>query len=272
MGLKNMILLIPHYNDLIGLRKSLSSLPEGLDVLIVDDGSSEKPSAKELSDSFPSLNIELIYLPENRGIEHALNAGLRRILSLSYRYIARLDAGDEVVPKRFEVQLEHMRSNPDLFLLGTWGEAVDPDTHKVIFKLTPPTDYRSIRKAICLNSPFIHTSVMFRREVVEEVGFYPIGYKYAEDYAFFFKIVKRFKAKNLPTFMVRFELNPRGVSISKRRRQIISRLKVIYDNRSFSPMCYWGLIRNAILLGVPYGMINLIKSLKSRICSDTREI
>ena len=109
------VVLIPHYNNLSGLYKSLTSISEDIpiDVLIVDDGSYEKPLLSYLEGNFNKLNkIHLIMLENNVGIENALNAGLHFIFNDGkYKFIARLDAGDTCIPNRLFLQYSYLMKN-----------------------------------------------------------------------------------------------------------------------------------------------------------------
>ena len=46
----SIIIIIPHYNDLIGLHNTISSIDEeiDLDIIIIDDGSINKPDYKSI--------------------------------------------------------------------------------------------------------------------------------------------------------------------------------------------------------------------------------
>src|SRR4026208_1033006 len=108
----NIALLIPVYRNQVGLNRSLESLREAegsFRIFIVDDGSPEPISTPDqLRDDVP---VTLIRLETNHGIAGALNHGLRRILSDSYDYVARLDSGDTVTVDRFRQQVSHLDAN-----------------------------------------------------------------------------------------------------------------------------------------------------------------
>ena len=255
--------LIPHYNNIEGLETSLASISdeEPVDVLIVDDGSYIKPDVEELKRKFSYISdIIVIFNNKNRGIEHVLNDGLKYIKDAGYKYIARLDCGDVCFPERFKIQKEFLEQNPDIYLVGSWVEFVDV-RGKSLFVFRPPTVYREIRKKMFINNMFIHPVVMFRTKVIEEVGFYPTNYKNAEDYAYFFRISKRFKVANIDRVLLKCEVNPKGLSLSKRKQQIKSRLRVIHDNFDFSIYAFYGLLRNSILYFSPYFLVELLKRL-----------
>jgi len=261
MSLSEIALLIPHFNDIEGLKKTLSSVSdiEPLDLVVVDDGSRIKPNEEELKKEFPQFkNIKVIYLQENRGIEEALNEGLKFILEKDYKYVARCDCRDVNAPERFKIQKKFLEEHPDVCLVGCWAHFVSPSGEKV-FSFKPPVHHEDIKKYFFINSPFLHPSVMFRTEVIKKVGFYPKNYEGAEDYAYFFKIAKVCKTANIPDFLIECELNPKGISLSKRRRQILSRLKVLIHNFEPNPYWFYGLIRNTILLFTPYKLVELLK-------------
>jgi glycosyltransferase involved in cell wall biosynthesis len=254
-------ILIPHYNALAGLEKSLSSITdiEPVDVLIVDDGSKVKPDEKELKNKFPKINnIKVLLNDRNRGIEYVLNDGLKYIMENNYKYVARLDCGDICHPERFKIQKEFLENNPEIYLVGSWVEFMDLNEN-ILFKFTPPTTHEEIKKKMYINNMFIHPSVMFRTKAIKKIGFYPTNKKNAEDYAYFFKFVKNFKTANIDKFLLKCEVNPKGLSLSKRKLQLKSRIKVILDNFEPSLWCIYGLLRNLIIYFMPYPLIEVLK-------------
>ena len=70
---------------------------------------------------------------------------------------------------------------------------------------------------------FIHPTVMFRRHMLDSAGFYPEGYTYAEDYAFFWKLIKLKKGFVVNKFLVTCELNMEGISSKNRGKQLAAR-------------------------------------------------
>ncbi len=245
------IVLIPHFNDPEGLYKSLRSInaEEKTDILIIDDGSESKKidERKALAAFNANGNVFFHYLGNNCGIETALNTGLEWIIKNSYEYAARLDCGDINIGSRFNKQREFFEKNKKVYLLGTWGKVVDEQGNK-LYNLCFPIDHERLRKRIFLQNPFIHPSIMFRVKALHEVGLYPNIYPAAEDYAFFFKIVKKYEVANLPEFLIQYEINVNSISSRKRKEQVKSRIKVIKDNFYFGYHPIAGILRNLILL------------------------
>ncbi|GLV47211.1 glycosyl transferase [Thermus sp. LT1-2-5] len=250
--------LIPVYKDQAGLEKSLSTLPAEvpLDIVVVDDGSQPPIQLPNLPGEHKGY---LLRLEQNVGIERALNYGLNWILERGYEYVARLDAGDVSLPGRFLHQMEFLDKNPEYALVGGQVEFVD-DEGREVFRERFPTKYEDIRRIMHARSCFIHPAVMFRASVLREVGLYSEAYEAAEDFELFFRITRRYPVANLERVVLRCHVNPRGISLTKRRKQVWSRLRIMV--RYFDPWVresWLGLVKNALLLVVPVPWVRWLK-------------
>lgn len=261
--MNTLICLIPHYNNPEGLAKSLASIgkDEACDVLVVDDGSLKKPLDEEAARATFAAKgeIHFLRLPQNRGIEHALNAGLDWIAAHGYELVARLDCGDENLPDRFARQTAFLAEYPDVMLLGGAASFVDQQGVEQ-FVLRHPTGHRAIWWALKSNSAFIHPTVMFRVKALKATGVYPLDLPAAEDYGLFWEFAKRFPVANLPDVLIRYELDPGGISLSRRRRQLQSRLRLQWRNRDRTNTAWFGMLRTLLLMLLPYGLVFRLKS------------
>ncbi len=255
-------LLITHYNNPEGLKNSIQSIAntEQIDVVIVDDGSLKyKINQKAIENSFiASGKIYFKYLTVNQGIENALNFGLDFIILKKYKYVARLDCGDLCIGKRFEKQQFFLENNKNIKLLGSNVIAVDIKGN-FMYNIKLPQNHAEIRKKMYLSSMFIHPSIMFSLDIIDKTGRYPTKYKSAEDYAFFFKVIKNFQTTNLLEPMVKIEINPHGISLNRRNQQLRNRIKIIIRNFYLGFWPIYGLLRNIILLIIPYKLIQILK-------------
>jgi hypothetical protein len=264
--MNNIALLIPHYNNPVGLIKSLQSIDcsEKIDVFIIDDGSLKK-KIDEIATikSFNALgNVVVDYLEKNHGIEHALNRGLNLILEKNqYEYIARLDCGDLCLGKRFQIQQSFLEENKEIKLVGSNARAVDVN-NVFLYNYVRPEKSEKIKKKMHVNSMFVHPCVMFKIEAVNEIGLYPTNYKSAEDYAYFFEFVERYEVANINIELVQIEINPNGISISSRKSQIKNRLKIMIKHFYFGFWPIYGFLRSLILYLLPYSIIFKIKKIK----------
>ena len=213
------ILLIPYYNNYEGLLKSLRSIDqnENLDILIVDDGSIYKFDESIILSNFKAKGIILFkYLESNKGIETALNSGLKIIIEKKYKYVARLDCGDICLGKRFAIQETFLEENPEIKIVGSNVLAVDID-NKFLYSIDLPLFDFDIKNKMYFNSMLIHPAILFSTEIVQAIGLYPLNHKSAEDYAFFFSISKKYKMANIKQYLTQIEINENGISLQKRK-------------------------------------------------------
>ena len=259
--MNNTIVLIPHFNNLKGLYKSISSigLNECVDILIVDDGSSSKIIEKEVNAKFKAQGILFIeYLESNLGIEHALNKGLEIILEKGYKYTARLDCGDICVDNRFKVQEAFLETHSEIVLVGSNVNFVDTSGN-LIYYLKMPSENVEIKKKMYLNAMHIHPTIMFKNLILKTVGLYPVTYKAAEDYAFFFKIIQFYNVANIGANLVNCELNPEGISSTQRKIQAKNRVKIILKYFYFGLYPVYGLLRSLFLYILPLKVLIFLK-------------
>ena len=81
------------------------------------------------------------------------------------------------------------------------------------------------------NSMFLNPSVIFYSHILNEIGGYPYKYRRAaQDYAFFFKIIKRYKAENYPEILLDYVTSNSSISSVKRKLQVYHRIRIILDN------------------------------------------
>jgi glycosyltransferase involved in cell wall biosynthesis len=154
------------------------------EVVVVQDG--PVPSAltgclAELTASSP-VPVRLVELPVNRGLAVALEAGLA---ACSNDIVARMDADDVSLPRRFEVQVPLVEAGADLV-----GSALTEfaDEGQVLAVRVPPLTEQAIRVRARFHSPFNHPTVVYRRSVVARAG----GYRelpLLEDYWLFARMI-----------------------------------------------------------------------------------
>ncbi|KAB0542989.1 glycosyltransferase involved in cell wall biosynthesis [Kerstersia gyiorum] len=97
---KKYSLIIPHYKDIVRLRRLLVSLPKrnDLQIIVVDDFSVNILDLKKLENEFD--NLEIYQLPSNQGAGAARNFGLAQAIG---KYLLFADADDEFLTGAFDI-------------------------------------------------------------------------------------------------------------------------------------------------------------------------
>lgn len=192
------------------------------------------------------------------GVPTATNIGLKYIREKEYPYVARLDCGDKVLGKRFQVQQKFLQENPSISLIGSYVK-FSSINGKHLYNLCPETTYHAINKKMHVTVQFIHPTIIFRTEILDKIGYYPEKYLVCSDYAFLFNVTKKYKTANIPQFLMDCEVNPDGISGKKRSLQIINRFKIFNEHFYLGFWPIYGQLRNALTYIIPRDILNILK-------------
>ena len=260
---KTLIITIPHYNNFNGLVKTVQSINESfdIDIVITDDGSPEKLDETLIISLYKNNgNIFFQYLDGNYGVGIAANKCLQFVKKGSYKYMARLDAGDICYENKFMKQLNFLKANHDIKLVGTWARVLNSNGD-FLFNIKHPINHNEIKKKMFLNSMFVNPTIVLETSVLETVPQYPEEYRdAAHDYAFFFKVTNHFKCANMPEVLLDYIIDENSISAKKRKLQVKNRIKIIIENFKFGLYPFYGLARSIILYFVPRSILTMIKS------------
>lgn len=252
---EDVVVLIPVYNNEAGLVRTLRSIAGAgpYQVVVVDDGSTPPVSRSLAVGGPPPVVIRNV---KNGGVAVALNLGLTRILGeRRWKYVARLDAGDTVHPKRFERQRQRLETDPQLGIISSWVRYVDRMREDRTFVYRPPSGMARVRRAMRVRSVLIHPAVMFRLDVFREGSLYSTGFPACEDYELLRRLLRRYQGDNIPEVLTECEQNAGGVSRSQRRRQLLAKLRVQALNWEWAPSSVLGIGLTVAGLFAPWSLV-----------------
>jgi glycosyltransferase involved in cell wall biosynthesis len=206
------------YNGLPFLQGAIESILDqslhDFELLIVDNGSTD--GSLEYARSISDHRVRVI-TEERRGPAAATNAGLAHCRA---ELVAVVDADDIVPPQRLETQVEFMRANPEIVLVGT-RFAFLVGSH-VIPVPPQPREHAEIRRALLQGLPVIHNgSSMFRARVAKLIGGHRIEGP-GHDLDFFLRMSEVGRVSNLPDLLLYYRLHDREVSCSSNPKLIRS--------------------------------------------------
>ena len=207
--------LMPVYNGERFVRDAIQSILQqtwtDLELLIVNDGSTDR--TRQILNAYDDPRIRILDHSTNIGLAKSLNLGLAAARA---PLIARQDADDRSHPDRLRMQLEFMHRNPEVALLGTQARILNkrgrisrrPGWERAV------TD-KAIRFQLLFDNPFIHTSVMFRRDIVwHELGGYDETFPTGQDFELWSRVAARYQVCNLPAMLIDYRFH--GSSTSAR--------------------------------------------------------
>jgi glycosyltransferase involved in cell wall biosynthesis len=252
--------IISVYNRPDALARTLASVDRQtaeFEFFVVDDGS-QPPLA--LDPGAYRHPLHLISLPANRGCAAARNSALRLILGGDgFDYVALQDAGDVDVGERMARQAQYLDAHPATAMVGAWAEYVN-ESGQLLFVHRPPALAAQIRTRMSYGSAFVHPATMIRVSALRAVGPYDDAFFLASDYEIFFRLCRAFDAANLQEVLVRKEDHPNSLSLDKRRRSLLYRLRAQARHFCFGSVhAYLGVMQTCLLLLLPYGIVRAIK-------------
>lgn len=168
--------IVPVFNRAVEVRSAIASIIRQpcalpLDILIVDDGSTDETSKVLAALAAQDRRIRIIR-QTNGGVTAARNAGLDALLPET-AFVTFLDSDDIMAPDRFMTDLPVLMENPDVGL--TYGDmvitfALDREN------LSLPPDAKQqrltgIHLACCL----------YQRDLIDRIGRFDESLKMAED-------------------------------------------------------------------------------------------
>lgn len=213
------------FNDEAYVRESIESIIEqtysNLEIIIINDGSNES-TVKILEEYQEKDNrIKLIH-QSNKGLALSLNRGME--LASGF-YIARMDSDDISLKGRIATQVKALLKNKDVVALGSNADVIDRDG-VYIYKIEKPLTWDEIKKTLPYRSPFIHPSVIFKREEALKVGGYP-NVPVGQDLLFFSKLSKIGKFMNIDESLIKYRINP--MAVSRKSSEIKKIFKLIIE-------------------------------------------
>jgi len=191
----------------------LGQTASDLELIVIDDGSTDGTPALLAALGDPRLRVER---QSRLGLTRSLNRGLSLATA---PLLARLDADDVALPERLARQRAFLGAHPEIGLLGTGAREVDT-AGRQIQVVRPPEGDAAIRRALIRGNPFVHSSVMMRRAVLERLGGYDETLAVAQDYDLWLRMSEITRVANLGEPLVVRRLLPDRVSARRDRARL----------------------------------------------------
>ena len=180
---------------------------------------------EEYAKEYDFFNI--VRLSENGGLGVALREGLKHCKN---DLVARLDADDLSMPTRCEKQLELFEKEKDLVIVGSDMYEFADDPNKITDLKKMPDTPEKIYKYGKRRNAFNHSSVMYRKSVIEEYGSYSTMRR-SQDIELFSKILfAGCKCRNINEPLIKFRCGDTRVKRKKKWTNARSDLKIFKNN------------------------------------------
>ena len=144
------------------------------DLLLNIDGFIDKKIVNFLNTYEPNgaiSNLKLFKSNKNLGLAASLNNLLLNNF-IFYEFFFRHDSDDFSAKKRFIYQLNFLKQNPDIDIVGTAFKSFDLEDNKLMVESYFPSNHDAISKAFAYSTPLAHATACFRKSFFIKAGLY----------------------------------------------------------------------------------------------------
>jgi glycosyltransferase involved in cell wall biosynthesis len=172
--------VVPAYNAARTLpttvRSVLGQTMEDLEVIVVDDGSSDNTVA--VADSIEDPRLRVVRR-ENGGASAARNSGIQEARGI---WVAFLDSDDVWLPTKLDRQLAYVSAHPDVHAVQTGAYFVDDDL-KILHERRCNASRDALWETLLFrNLPSFPSTLLIRRSKLDEIGFFDTELEILEDW------------------------------------------------------------------------------------------
>ncbi|MFT4567959.1 MAG: glycosyltransferase involved in cell wall biosynthesis [Saprospiraceae bacterium] len=190
--------------------------------IVVDDGSKDSTASVLEEWSLSDDRIDVLRNKQNKGLSASLN---RAIDLVETPFIARMDADDEALPNRLQLQFDYMQSHPNVDVLGSAVLTRSGNDKECSGKIPMPSSHEEIVSRVFKKSLVLHPTIMIKTEVYKRIGTYDNTVRWAEDADLWYRIYDQVTWANLESPLLKYTVK------SKLTRKIIyNNLKVKITN------------------------------------------
>ncbi|MBC7784652.1 MAG: glycosyltransferase [Burkholderiales bacterium] len=213
------------------------------ELILIDDGS--KDSTQRMVQDYGRKDPRVVAISRaNKGLTPTLNEGIARAKG---EYLARMDADDLSLPRRFAEQVKYLDKNPQCVCVGCRVTLIDP--YGSPLKLTThDLDHEKIDAGLLkgIGWSIVHPAAMMRADAVRQVGGYREQFKTSQDLDLFLRLGEVGRLANIAEPLVQYRQHFESVANTKADEQWRVKSIIVgdaYDRRGLARPEKWDFSR-----------------------------
>ncbi len=215
--------ILPVYNAEKYIAHAIESILKqtysDFEFIIIDDGSTDN-SYSIIQEYTPTDSRIISFSRPNKGLVYTLNEGLSIARG---EFIARMDADDVSEPSRLEQQVNYLRKNRDVVLLGVkvFSSYILP------MRFVSRTGKRYCTWDLILKNRIGHPGVMFRSDIVNVNKLrYRQNYNFSEDFKLWNEMVSFGYADIIPKRLLFYRKHNESITHNNVKKQLLIDRKI----------------------------------------------
>lgn len=213
------------------IQSVLDQTYRNLELIIIDDASTDRTPALIQEWADKDDRIHILTNPKSLLPPGARNVGIARARG---EYIAILDADDVALPERTSIQVSYLQKHPEIAAICGHAEIID-GTGKLIGTKHKSVHMDDVRFAHLLQNQFIHSTLMIRRKIFDELGGFRDEFPFAEDYDLTSRLLQKFNMTNIDHVLVRFRVIPTSATGNSASSKIQRASSLAVTARNIAP-------------------------------------
>ena len=216
----------------------LNQTYQNIELIIVLEKCENQNVIEKLLKKYKDERIKIIKNNEKLGFAESLNVAIK--LSKG-KYIARMDDDDISLPERFRIQVDFLEQNPNVGICGTGGRFFG----KYSGDIPVETNSEKLKVITLFKTPFIHPTVMMRKEMLEKYDLLYNKDYFTEDYELWSRAVNCFDIANINTQLLKYRCSDNNATSGQNENKIHDSHKKIMRNQ-FEKYLHLNLTNNEI--------------------------
>ncbi|MDE7322610.1 MAG: glycosyltransferase [Lachnospiraceae bacterium] len=208
-------IILTNYNKASFVGKAIESILnqtyDDFELIIVDDGSSDNSMEILKKYAQTDARIKLFSFETNKGIPSAHNYGIE---NASGEYCAMIDCDDFWEKDKLEKQIVFLEEHLDYGACFSWINIIDENDQQVaseecefrdvMWNSANHTQGEWLRIFFTEGCKLSNSSMVIRKNVLQQVGLYSYGLKQLQDYDLFVRILKQCNVYVIPEKLVNY--------------------------------------------------------------------
>lgn len=173
---------------------------EDFELIVVEDGSKDKTweILKQLEHKLNDPRFKLFTNIVNKGVRASRQ---RTLVESKGEYVAILDSDDVSLPNRLQSQVDYLEAHSDVVAVASLAEVID-ESGKILRNSAWIANAEHIYYNLHFRNCLTHSSMMYRRAILEEVGGFNL--EFAEDYDVYSKLMCLGRIEILPEYLIQY--------------------------------------------------------------------
>jgi SAM-dependent methyltransferase len=227
--LNGVTVVVTTFNDELFLSQALTSVltqrHPAAEIIVVDDGSETTPVS--ILNDFPGV---ILIAKTNGGLASARNAGLRAARS---RYICFLDADDLLTPDALASGLNCYGQHPEAAMVYGAHHRIRADGSPVGSLNYRPMGNDAYADMLTGNIIGMHATVLYRRDMLLEIGGYDEQLRRCEDYDLYLRITRDHPIASHPSITAKYRWH--GRNLSRNKQQMLQTVLHVHEQHRPEP-------------------------------------